>query len=86
LVCRENTKTPREPEALQTAHDRIQSAVVPTSCRECRRCIPHIREIVFLLTLLGYSYFARFRLGDEGVVEGDQIGAWAKQINGLRFQ
>jgi hypothetical protein len=77
LVCRENTETPREPKALKTAHDRIQSAIVPPSCRECRCRIPHIPKIVTLLTLLEFSSLVWFRLGDEGVVEGDQIGAWA---------
>jgi hypothetical protein len=77
LVCRENTKTSREPEALQAAHGRIQSAVIPSSCREYRHCIPHTRKIVTLLALLGCFYLVWFRLDNERGIEGDQIGAWA---------
>jgi hypothetical protein len=53
LVCRDNRETPGEPEALQAANDRIQSPVAPPSCGECRRCIPHVREIVILPALAG---------------------------------
>lgn len=56
LVCRENSKPPGEPEALQAAHDRIESPVAPSSCGECRRCVPHIREVVILLALFRCSY------------------------------
>lgn len=77
LVCRENRETPGEAEALEAAHDRVQSPVAPPSCRECRGRVPHAREIVILLVLLWCSYLAWLRLGDKRGVEGDQIRAWA---------